>query len=158
MYDWARFAADGYECSTAGDTRFSALCARLSDGRTIEEAYQLDVKGYRAYGTDWRLGKGKPPLRRVNLWQSYLCLWRQWARENPLLMVELATRARYRVLTDRFATTGISQARALAQLLTEAHVPSRSDSGPAVDTPPAVHEYVATTPAVPPIAPAPDKR
>lgn len=36
-----------YEVSSKGDKRFSAFYARLKDGRTIEEAYQLDVKGYR---------------------------------------------------------------------------------------------------------------
>lgn len=63
-YRWARRAAEdeSYEVSTFGDKRFSALNARLSDGRTIEEAYQLDVKGYRKFGNDWRLGKGKSPI------------------------------------------------------------------------------------------------
>src|SRR6266436_8671703 len=93
MYRWARIANPGYECSTQGDRRFSALHARLSDGRSIEEAYQLDIKGYRARGNNWRLGKGKPPLHRVNLWQSYLSLWRQWAQENPALMLDLVARA-----------------------------------------------------------------
>jgi hypothetical protein len=59
---WARHYTGGYECSSSGDRRFSALSARLRDGRTIEEAYQLDLKGYRKYGNDWRLGKGKLPV------------------------------------------------------------------------------------------------
>ncbi len=157
IYDWMRISPEGYECSTLGDRRFSALCARLSDGRTIEEAYQLDVKGYRTEGDDWRLGKGKLPLRRVNLWESYLALWRQWALENPNLMAELAERARYGILTDRFAATGISQARALAHLLNEARAPSGPDSGPGVGTPPAARESVTTAPAAPRAAPAPDR-
>lgn len=64
-YTWKRRVNPGesyYEVSTKGDARFSALNARLIDGRTIEEAYQLDVKGYRRFGNDWRLGKGKAPL------------------------------------------------------------------------------------------------
>lgn len=64
-YTWKRRVNPGepyYEVSTKGDSRFSALNARLVDGRTIEEAYQLDVKGYRRFGNDWRLGKGKAPL------------------------------------------------------------------------------------------------
>lgn len=59
---WARFSPNGYECSSAGDTRFSALFAKLPDGRTIEEAYQLDIKGYRAITDNWKEAKGKPPL------------------------------------------------------------------------------------------------
>lgn len=119
---WARFHEEGYEVSTAGDRRFSALHARLQDGRTIEEAYQLDVKGYRREGNDWRLAKGKPPLRNLSreaLWEEYLALWRQWALENPALMEDLARCAEGRPLTDRFAATPISQARALALLLVE---------------------------------------
>lgn len=158
MFDWARFAQDGYECSTVGDRRFSSLVARLSDGRTIEEAYQLDVKGYRVQGNDWRLGKGKPPLQRINLWESYLSLWRQWADEHPLLMVDLAARARYGVLTDRFAASGISQARALAHLLNEARAPSESSSVPDAGTRLEARECAATAPAVPPAAQAPGTR
>lgn len=51
-----------YEVSTQGDRRFSAFVARLRDGRTIEEAYQLDIKGYRSFSDDVKYGKGKLPL------------------------------------------------------------------------------------------------
>ena len=95
--------------------------ARLRDGRTIEEAYQLDEgKGYRVYGNDWRIGKGKPPLDpSVDLYAVYKELWRTWVNENPELFEELRVLARDagNVLSDRFATTPISQARALAELL-----------------------------------------
>lgn len=68
-FQWSRKSQNGFEVSTAaknlsaeqGDKRFSAFNAKLKDGRSIEEAYQLDVKGYRIDGNDWRLGKGKPP-------------------------------------------------------------------------------------------------
>lgn len=119
-YSWARYCANGYELSSAGDSRFSALNARLKDGRTIEEAYQLDVKGYRQRGNDWHLGKGKPPLREISreaLYQEYRGLWRQWALENPALFQELREKAKGKTLTDRFAASDISQARALADLL-----------------------------------------
>lgn len=118
----ARIDEDGYEVSSRGDTRFSPLFAKLSDGRTIEEAYQLDVKGYRQYGSHWIIGKGKPSLdRKVDLWQAYLALWRQWADENPKLLAALARAARGKVLTDRHATHQVNQARALAHLLNERH-------------------------------------
>lgn len=124
-YQWSRYAPvgkAGYECSTQGDRRFSALYAKLSDGRTIEEAYQLDIKGYRVQGNDWRLGKGKPPLQPMPveaLYSQYKGLWQQWADENSVLMDTLATEAKGKVLTDKFASTPISQARALTELLNE---------------------------------------
>lgn len=119
MATWARFAENGYECSSQGDRRFSALFARLKDGRTIEEAYQLDIKGYRKLGNNWRLGKGKPPLdKSINLWKEYAKLWIQWARENKTLMEELKTVTDTgKTLTDMFATSNISQARALAEII-----------------------------------------
>lgn len=120
-YPWSRFASNGYEVSSAGDKRFSALFARLKDGRSVEEAYQLDVKGYRATGaSSWRAGKGKPPLRaldRDQLWAEYLALWQLWACENPSLVADLRQCAGGRPLTDRFASSPISQARALAAIL-----------------------------------------
>lgn len=119
-WPWARFSDNGYECSTVGDKRFSALVATLKDGRTIEQAYQLGVKGHGKFGSDWRLGKGKPPLDpTVDLWAEYLLLWRTWAAENPELIQDLAQKARGKVLTDRFASSPMSQARALAQILSE---------------------------------------
>lgn len=124
MWTWTRYPdlddEDHYfEVSSAGNTTYSPLFAKLADGRTIEEAYQLDVKGYRHHVKNWREVKGKPSLRNVNLWGEYLDLWRQWAKENPEAMQRLAERSRGKVLTDRHATTGINQAHALARLLNE---------------------------------------
>ena len=108
----------GYEVSTQGDKRFSALVARLSDGRTIEEWYQCEVKGY----PHWKAGKGKPPLHDISrdeLWECYLALWKTWADENPKLIEDLRSRAAkagYH-LSDRFASTDVNQARALATIL-----------------------------------------
>jgi len=123
---WARTAPDGYEVSSQGDTRFSALSAKLKDGRTIEEAYQLDIKGYRVQGNDWKLGKGKPPLNPMSKeesWAAYKNLWSQYLQENPNLETDLREKSKGRVLTDKFATTDVSQARALAELLNEQTVP-----------------------------------
>lgn len=125
MHTWKRYDPDGYEVSSRGDARFSALKARLADGRTIEEAYQLDVKGYRHLG--WTIGQAKrdrgrnAPIRLTpyQLWVSYLNLWRQWATENPALVEELRTLSEGRPLTDMFASSDVSQARALAQILNE---------------------------------------
>ena len=119
---WSRFG--GYEVSSKGDRRFSALNAMLDCGRTIEEIYQCDIKGYDPGGTNWRLGKGKPPLdRSVDLWAAYLDLWKQWALENPDLIDELRTLVKDNgfCLSDRFATTHINQAHALSKILNEGY-------------------------------------
>lgn len=116
-FTWQRFG--GYECSSKGDNRFSAFNAKLRDGRTIEEHYQCDVKSYDPGGKNWRLGKGKPPLKDVNLYEEYLQLWKYWATDNIPLMRELYHLARKEgyILSDRFATSEINQARALADIL-----------------------------------------
>lgn len=131
---WSRVVGNGYEVSSAGDSRFSALHARLADGRTIEEAYQLDVKGYREQGNDWRLGKGKPPLVPMSAdeqWLAYRALWEQWGHENPALVEELRGLARGKTLTDRFAATPVSQARALAEILASGE--ARGEGGQDID-------------------------
>lgn len=120
MFRWQRYG--GYEVSSKGDRRFSAFYARLRDGRSIEEAYQLDVKGYRKYGNSPMLGKGKRPIRNIShdqQWAEYLGLWKQWARENPALIAELKVLCEKAggCLSDRFANTDINQARALAEIL-----------------------------------------
>ncbi len=119
--EWSRFG--GYECSSKGDARFSAFNARMPDGRTIEQWYQCDIKGYDPGGTNWRLGKGNKPILNMSIdiqWDLYLSLWKIWAVTNPHLMRELVRLARqHGVLSDRFATSEINQARALATLVNE---------------------------------------
>lgn len=122
MYKWSR--KEGYQVSSKGDTRFSALYAKLKDGRTIEQAYQLDVKGYRQFGDNFMLGKGKPPLTKMTeeeLYASYLNLWKVWAGENSHLMNVLEQKAKENnyTLGDYFANTQNNQARALADILNE---------------------------------------
>lgn len=122
MINWNR--RGGYEVSTKGDARFSALNAKMPDGRTIEMWYQCDIKGYQVGGTNWRLGKGKPPLiafPRDHLWEMYLSLWRIWAIHNHVLMAELLVKAgeNGNCLYDCFASTNINQAAALAQILND---------------------------------------
>lgn len=115
MYTWQRYG--GYEVSTRGDRRFSAFNAILEDGRSIEEHYQCDVKGYDPGGRNWRLGKGRPPLNpTTDLWTAYLDLWRRWVSLNPTLFSELRA---HPILSDRFATTPVNQAHALSTLLNE---------------------------------------
>lgn len=124
-WKYAQFADHNYEVSSAGDTRFSPLFAHLHDGRTIEEAYQLDVKGWRGHpGMTWRLAKGKPPVTPCKpelLFAQYVALWRMWADENEVILAQLAMLAKGRTLTDRFGHGPITQAHALAYLLDERH-------------------------------------
>lgn len=122
MYKWKRYG--GYEVSSKGDKRFSAFYARLCDGRTIEEAYQLDIKGYRKFGNNAMLGKGKPPLISMSKDETYLAyknLWKIWCRENPKLVIELRGLAVmfHCTLSDMFATTDVNQARALSDCLND---------------------------------------
>lgn len=110
----------GYECSSRGDKRFSAMYAVMPDGRTIEQHYQCDVKGYDIGGTNWKLGKGNPPLNKeVNVAKAYLTLWNQYLNNNPTYAQELLDLARTKdnTLSDMFASTAINQASALACLL-----------------------------------------
>lgn len=122
-YQWCR--QKGYECSSKGDKRFSALFAKLEDGRTIEMHYQCDIKGYDPGGTNWRLGKGKPPISaeitKEMLWKGYFRLWKTWAEQNSALIEELRhhAKANDNTLSDCFATTPINQAHALVEILNE---------------------------------------
>lgn len=129
VFTWTR--RGGYEVSSKGDKRFSALNAYLADGRTIEQHYQCDPfpvgKGYDPGGVNWKLGKGNKPLdprsTPENLYEGYLGLWRQWAVANPHLMLELRSKALEHncVLSDCFASTPVNQAHALADLLNEGY-------------------------------------
>lgn len=121
-FTWSR--RGGYEVSTKGDKRFSALVAKMPDGRTIEQWYQCDVKGYDIGGTNWKLGKGKPPayvLDPKTQWEMYLNLWKVWALTHKDLIMDLHSKAVSHggKLSDRFANSDINQARALAQILNE---------------------------------------
>lgn len=78
LFTWNR--SIGYEVSTKGDSRFSAFNAVMPDGRSIEQIYQYDIKGYDVGGTDYRLGKGKSPkdlsITKEKLLEEYINLWR----------------------------------------------------------------------------------
>lgn len=118
---WAHRHADGYECSSAGDQRYSPLYARMPDGRTIEAHYQCDVKGWNPGGDDWRKYKGEPPrtpMHVLALWERYLRLWLVWAQTNPGKIEALRAAATDGVLTDQFCQGNpLNQAHALAYIL-----------------------------------------
>ncbi len=121
-YTWNR--KGGYQCSTKGDRRFSAFYARLADGRSIEEHYQCDIKQFDLGGTNWRLGKGKSPLRNISpddLYLEYKDLWKQYFDLNPYLvdfLIDILPNHNY-TLSDVFATSPINQARAIADILND---------------------------------------
>lgn len=124
-----------YEVSTAGDKRFSALNATFAEGtiidgidvsgKTIEYVYQNVIK---------KSGKGKAPakdsilnldgknltkeeLEDFSYYKGYLPLWQEWAKQNPALISELKAKSVGKTLTDKFARTKVSQARALTDIL-----------------------------------------
>ena len=120
MYAWKRYG--GYEVSSHGDKRFSAFNAIMPDGRSVVSHYQCDIKGYDIGGRNWKLGKGKPPREKMSheeIWQKYLKLWEVWASNNKELMQELKVLvSKYNnTLSDKFASTPVNQARALAEVL-----------------------------------------
>ena len=56
---------------------------------------------------------------------GYLPLWQEWAKQNPELLEELREKSKGKVLTDKFANTRVSQARALADILNATSKDSR---------------------------------
>ena len=60
--------------------------------------------------------------------EGYLPLWQEWARQNPELIEELREKAKGKVLTDMFANTRVSQARALADILNSTANTSNNDN------------------------------
>lgn len=134
--NWARTAENSYEVSTRGDKRFSALVATFKkgtvidgidvSGKIIEDVYQSVIKKSRqgqAPSKDSKLYneslKTKEEREDFSYTEGYLPLWREWAKQNPELMNELRIKSYDKTLTDQFANTRVSQARALAEILNE---------------------------------------
>jgi len=92
----------------------------MPDGRSIEDWYQCNVKGYASA----KEGKGKPPLNAIPRdvqWEAYLWLWKLWSINNADTLLTMVNNlpAGPVVFTDMFATTDINQARAIATILNE---------------------------------------
>lgn len=120
---WSRYPSNNksnYEFSSKGDKRFSPLFAMLPDGRLIEEAYQLDIKGYRKYTNEWREAKGKPPLNDLSKHQMFTKFRRLFVtllESDPILLTDfIELSKKYENFVDRFASTEINQARALCDI------------------------------------------
>ena len=77
------------------------------------EAYQMEFE---------YIDQSKEAMEDFSYREGYLPLWQEWARQNPELMEELRENAKGKTLTDRFANTKVSQARALADILNSQRV------------------------------------
>jgi len=121
MYKWNRRVKRGepyYECSSKGDKRFSAIFAKI-DNKSIEEIYQLDIKGYRGEVEHWKDAKGKEPknITYEEAYEQYLNLWIKYFNNNPELYFEIREKAKDKTITDMFGITPINQARAICDIL-----------------------------------------
>ena len=138
QFTWGRTSNNSYEVSSRGDKRFSALYSKFKEGTiidgvdvggmTIENVYQSVIK---------KSKKGQAPSKESKLYneslktkgeredfsytEGYLPLWQEWAKQNPELMDELRVKSAGKTLTDQFASTRVSQARALADILNSQH-------------------------------------
>jgi hypothetical protein len=91
------------ECSTRGDSRFSAFCA-IVNGRSIESTYQSSkVFADGTTGLHWRKAKGQYPVNADYCHRLYSWLWRVYIHENPELVAVLKASSG---LSDQFGEPG----------------------------------------------------
>jgi hypothetical protein len=77
------------ECSTKGDRRFSAFCARIDrrGGKSIEEIYQAaKIFEDGSTGLTWKEAKGRTPINGDEVAKLYSQLWDEYIEENPHLL------------------------------------------------------------------------
>lgn len=94
------------ECSTAGDKRFSAFCARIEgrNAQTIEKIYQqAKVFADGSTKVDIWQAKGRVPTNQEEVTQLYEQLWKEYLAENPDLILPLL---QARGLSDQFGQKG----------------------------------------------------
>ena len=77
------------------------------------EAYQMEFE---------YIDQSKEAMEDFSYREGYLPLWQEWAKQNPELIEELREKSKGKTLTDRFANTRVSQARALADILNSQRV------------------------------------
>jgi len=120
-YKYARRVNKGesyYEVSSKGNKEYSALYAKIKD-KSIEEIYQLDIKGYRNTIKDWKQAKGKPSLIERTMdeqYKLYKNLWYLYFKNNPNLYLNILNKGKDTTITDMFGNTEINQARAICDL------------------------------------------
>lgn len=105
-----------YEVSSKGDKDYSALYAKLEDGRSIEEHYQVDVKGYK----DIASGKNRPPKdTSKNLQEEYTKLWKRYFELYPDRFEFIKEKVDSGIkLTDQFAkSNSVNQADTIMDIV-----------------------------------------
>lgn len=99
-----------------------------SDGDELQKDYNLPNGLLNRMNGDYiTKSKGlanltEEELEDISYYMGYLPLWQEWAKQNPDLIEELANKAKGKVLTDAFANTNVSQARALADILNQYNI------------------------------------
>lgn len=94
------------ECSSAGDSRFSALHARVSrrGNLTIEQIYQAaKVFEDGSTGLSWRKAKGRKAVNAAETRALYSTLWDEYIEENRHLILVLQ---RATGVSDRYGQAG----------------------------------------------------
>lgn len=126
-YEWSRVVKRGepyFECSSKGNKHYSALYAML-DGKSIEEIYQLDIKGYRGKVDHWVKAKGKPPLNKLTedeLYNKYIKLWQTYFKQHDDLYINILEKAKGKTITDMFGVRPINQARAICDICNNGYI------------------------------------
>lgn len=87
----------------------------------LAEAYQME---YEYVGEN-----NKESIEDFSYTEGYLPLWKEWAKQNPQLIDELKKNTAGKTLTDQFANTRVSQARALSEILNESEAQT-TEEGP----------------------------
>lgn len=91
------------ECSTRGDRRFSAFCAKIG-GASIEEWYQASkIFADGSTGLSWRQAKGRKAANAKECAEFYRFLWQFYITEHPELLEPLLSASG---LSDMFGKPG----------------------------------------------------
>lgn len=88
------------------------------DTSRFEQRVKPQIEKGEAYQIEFEyIDQSKEAMEDFSYREGYLPLWQEWAKQNPELMQELREKSAGKVLTDKFANTRVSQARALAEIL-----------------------------------------
>lgn len=94
----------------------------------------------------------KSDIQDYSYYVGYLPLWQEWAKQNPELIEELRAKSAGKTLTDQFANTRVSQARALADILNSTNIgpkepqsTSEKQEKPATERKPEIDEWKEAT-------------
>ena len=94
------------ECSSRGDSRFSAFFARIRSrgSRAVEEIYQAaKVFADGRTGLGWREAQGRQAVNAAETTALFSTLWDEYIEENPHLLPILTAASG---LSDRFGERG----------------------------------------------------